>query len=174
MEINLFDGLELCSEKHFTPNETIETIFRDISFNDDDIILEPTAGRELRMFNQIPCDDKDFYEIDFGKCFLTSNITKRYTKVITNPPYRTNHIDRTKGSNIAIKVIEKSFEVCDDEVWMLLNNQMLNSLTVRRLKKYRDNYDFNIVFIRVLEIPCFYGRYYWICFKKGGKSILHF
>jgi len=51
---------------------------------------------------------------------------------------------------------------------------MLNSLTVRRLKKYRDNYDFNIIFIRVLEIPCFYGRYYWICFKKGGKSILHF
>jgi len=49
------------------------------------------SGRQPRMFNQISCDNKDFYEIDFGLDFLTSNITKRYTKVITNPPYRTNN-----------------------------------------------------------------------------------
>ena len=170
MELNLFEGFKICPETHYTPMETIETIFRDISFNND-ICLEPCAGRELRMFNQIPCEDKDFYEIDFGLDFLTSNITKRYTKVITNPPYRSNHIDNMK--NISIKVIEKCFEVCDDECWFLLNNQMMNSLTPVRLSKYRDK-GFVVVFIRVLNIPCWYGRYYWICFKKNGVSILHF
>ena len=173
MELKLFEGLEQCSENHYTPFETIETIFKDISFNDTDIVLEPTAGRELRMYNAIPCQNKDYFEIDFGLDFLETNITKKYTKCITNPPYKTNHVDRKLGKNIAIKVIEKCFEVCDDEVWMLLNNQMLNSLTPIRLKKYKE-LGFSIVFMRILNIQKWYGRYFWVCFKKNGVSILQF
>ena len=48
-----------------------------------------------------------------------------------------------------------------------------NSLTKKRLEKYKE-LGFCIVFMRVLEIKCWYGRYYWVCFKKGGKSILTF
>ncbi len=172
MELNILEGLEPGSDTHYTPYETIEYIFKDISFQENDICLEPTAGRELRMFKNIPCENKDYFEIDFGLDFLETNITKRYTKAITNPPYRTNHMDRKLGKNIAIKVMEKCFEVCDDECWFLLNNQMLNSLTPLRLQKYKE-LGFVIVFIRILNIQRWYGRYYWVCFKKGGKSIIH-
>ena len=50
---------------------------------------------------------------------------------------------------------------------------MFNSMTPVRLNKFK-KLGFVIVFMRVLNIKCWYGRYYWICFKKGGKSILSF
>lgn len=173
MELKLIDGMIECPSIHFTPLETIEIIFKDISFNNNDIVLEPTAGRELRMYNAIPCMNKDYFEIDFGLDFLETPITKRYTKVITNPPYKSNHMDRKLGKNLTIKVIEKCFEVCDDECWFLLNNQMLNSLTPLRLHKYKE-LGFSVVFMRIINIKSWFGRYYWICFKKNGVSIFSF
>ena len=69
--------------------------------------------------------------------------------------------------------MEKCFELSDDECWFLLNNQMFNSITPVRLKKYKQ-LGFCICFIRILNISKWYGRYYWICFKKNSASILEF
>jgi hypothetical protein len=52
----------------------------------------------------------------------------------------------------------------------LLNNQMYNSMTPCRLHKYLKS-GWKIVFMRTLNIPCWYGRYYWICFKKGAWEL---
>jgi hypothetical protein len=166
------EELEPCPSSHYTPYETIDLLLKDITFNEGESTLEPTAGREMRIYNKIPFE-KDWCEIDLGRDFFTYDFgDKKFDKIITNPPYRSNH-KQGHRINIAIKTIEKSFELCKDECWFLLNNQMFNSLTKKRLEKYKE-LGFCIVFMRVLEIKCWYGRYYWVCFKKGGKSILTF
>ena len=50
---------------------------------------------------------------------------------------------------------------------------MLNSLTPVRLKKIKDA-GFGLTFMRVLNIPLWSGRYYWICFKRNADWIISF
>ena len=172
MELKIKEGFQQCPSSHYTPDETIDIIFKDINFKQDDCILEPTAG-DFSMYNKIPINNKFWAEIDYGVDFFNSFDDKRFTKIITNPPYKSNHIIKEERENLPIKVFERCFKLCDDECWFLLNNQMFNSLTPRRLSNY-SKLGFNVVFIRIINIPKWYGRYFWICFKKDGKSILHF
>jgi hypothetical protein len=160
-----------CPISHFTPTETVDIIIKDIHFKEDDICLEPCKG-DGRIYNRIPTK-KDWCEIDEGRDIFTYMFDVSFTKIITNPPYKTNHIEAKDRKNITVKVIERCFELCTDECWFLLNNQMLNSLTPIRLKKY-ELIGWILVFIRILNIPCWYGRYYFVCFKKGGKSIVSY
>ena len=173
MELKLKEGFDKCPDSHYTPEDTIDLIFKDINFREDDCVLEPCAGRDFSMYNKIPINNKFWCEIDYGVDFFNSFDDKRFTKIITNPPYKSNHIIKEERENLPIKVFERCFKLCDDECWFLLNNQMFNSLTPRRLSNY-SKLGFNVVFIRIINIPKWYGRYFWICFKKGGKSILHF
>ena len=50
---------------------------------------------------------------------------------------------------------------------------MLNSLTPVRLQKIKDA-GFGLTFMRVLNIPLWSGRYYWICFKRNADWIISF
>ena len=162
-----------CPSTHYTPKDITPILLEDISFNKDDITLEPCKGRTDNFYELIPYT-KDWCEIDLGRDLFEYDFGDTlFTKIITNPPYRTNHIEAKDRKNIAIKVIEKCFELCNDECWFLFNNQMFNSMTPVRLNKYK-KLGFEIVFMRILNIKCWYGRYYWVCFKKGGKSILSF
>ena len=162
-----------CPITHYTPRDIAEQLLKDIHFNENDITLEPCKGLHNNFYDFIPYE-KDWCEIDEGRDIFSYNFgNKRFTKIITNPPYLSNEIHKEDRKNIAIKVIEKCFELCDDECWFLLNNQMFNSITPARLRKYQQK-GFSIVFMRILNISCWYGRYYWICFKKNSKSIIYF
>ena len=162
-----------CPDTHYTPIDIVENILNDIKFIATDNTLEPCKGRTNNFYNLIPYN-KDWCEIDEGRDIFTYDFNNViFTKIITNPPYRTNHIDAKDRQNIAIKVIEKCFELCSDECWFLLNNQMMNSLTPVRLTKYK-NINWEVNFIRILNIKKWYGRYYWVCFKKHATGILHF
>lgn len=152
----------------FTPVDIAKELLKDVTFISGELTLEPCAGHENRIYNLLP-EPKE-------RCELTDNIdffqyTGRPHKILTNPPYHSQD-----KKNICVSIIEKCLEVCTDEVWLLLNNQMFNSLTPCRLHKYLKA-GWKIVFLRILNIPCWYGRYFWICFKKGewpmqdGKSI---
>lgn len=142
----------------FTPVEVAIELLKDITFNPNELTLEPCAGREMRIYNLIP-GEKDWCEIELGKDFF--QYTGSPHKIITNPPFHSSD-----KKNICISVLEHCLKVATDEVWLLLNNQIFNSMTPCRLHKYL-NMGFKMVFIRVLNIPCWYGRYYFICFKKG-------
>jgi hypothetical protein len=147
---------------HYTPIETVQEILKDITFVSSDFTLEPCKGRENRIYNNIP-GKKDWCEIEEGRDFF--QYTGSPTKVITNPPFH----DQNK-KNICVSIIEHCLKVATDEVWLLLNNQMFNSLTPCRLHKYLKQ-GWRMNFIRILNIPCWYGRYFWICFKKGDWAI---
>ena len=148
-----------CPDSDYTPISTLQQLLQDISFVSSDLTLEPCKGRENRFYDLIP-GKKDWCEIEEGRDFF--QYTGSPTKVITNPPYKSNDMKE----NLSIKIIEHSLKVATDECWFLLNNQMFNSLTPCRLHKYL-KMGWKVVFIRILNIPCWYGRYFWICFKKG-------
>jgi hypothetical protein len=165
--------LSKCPITHYTPIVIAEQLLQDIQFNDNDITLEPCKGLGNSFYDLIPYE-KDWCEIDQDRDLFAWDFgDKLFTKVITNPPYLSNETNKEDRKNIAIKVIEKCFDLSTDECWFLLNNQMFNSITPARLRKYYKK-GFSLVFMRILNIPCWYGRYYWICFKKNSKSIVSF
>lgn len=153
----------LCPETHYTPIPTVEELLKDITFVSDDLTLEPCAGRDNRFYNLIT-GNKERCEIEDGLDFF--QYTGSPTKIITNPPYKSNDMKE----NLSVKVIEHSLKVCSGECWFLLNNQMFNSLTPCRLHKYLKA-GWKMTFVRILNIPCWYGRYFWICFKKGHWEV---
>ena len=134
MELKIKEGFEKCPSSHYTPEDIIDTIFKDITFRENDCVLEPCAGIEFRMYNKIPINNKFWCEIDFGVDLFNSFDDKRFTKIITNPPYKSNHIDK-EDREIEIKRIEK--EKKEDSFGVLQNvnpiaskeNESLNSLS---------------------------------------------
>ena len=153
-----------CPDAHYTPKDIVPLLLKDISFNKYDITLEPCKGRTDNFYELIPYE-KDWCEIDLGRDLFQYDFgDKRFTKCITNPPYKSNEIDPKERKNLTIKVIEKCFELCNDECWFLFNNHMFNSMTPVRLNKYK-KLGFEIVFMRILNIKCWYGRYYWVIRK---------
>lgn len=142
----------------YTPTEVVIELLKDVTFVSGDLTLEPCAGRDNRFYNLIP-GDKERCEIEEGLDFF--QYTGSPTKIITNPPFH----DQNK-KNICVSVIEHCLKVATQEVWLLLNCQMFNSMTPCRLHKYL-KMGWKIDYIRILNIPCWYGRYFFLRFKKG-------
>ena len=147
----------------YTPIEVVKELLKDITFVSGELTLEPCAGKFNHIYNLLP-EPKARCEIeDEGGDFF--QYTGSPHKIITNPPFHSQD-----KKNISISIIEHCFKVCLDEVWILINHQIFNSLTPCRLHKYL-KMGFKINFIRILNIPCWYGRYYFICFKKGDWTL---
>ena len=172
-----------CPEFHFTPREVCEELMKDIKITSNDSILEPCKGRsvgeegDLYGFWEIIKTKPgvhEWCEIDEGRDLFTWDFGgEKFTKVIVNPPYRTNHKLAVNRKNICMEFIFKCLDLCSDEAWFLLNLNMLNSLTPIRLEKIK-NKGFVMNFMRVLNIKRWRNRYYWICFSKNKKSIIFF
>ena len=163
-----------CPEFHYTPDNIVIELLKDIKFKNNDKLLEPCKGRNTNGFYKYLINNKydvDYCEIDEGRDFFKYDFKdKKYDKIIVNPPYKTNHKNENERKNIAWLFIFECFKHIKDngECWFLLNHKMFNSLTPLRLSKLNP---FNITFLRILNIKCWYGRYYWICFKKEPSNI---
>ena len=155
-----------CASFHYTPLEICKKLLLDLDFKEDEETLEPCIGRDKNFYNLIPYK-KDWGEIEEGRDIFTYEFNRTFNKIILNPPYKDNETKK----NIGMLFIFKCLELCSDECWCLCNNAMFNSLTPIRLNKIKDM-GFGISFMRILNINIWYGRYYWICFKKDCDSIL--
>jgi hypothetical protein len=154
---------------NYTPRGVAIDLLNDINFNENDIVLEPFRGGGA-FYNNFPENVmKNWSEITDGRDFFTYEFPCRFTKIITNPPYK----DIVTGKNIMIKCLEKMFEICDDEVWSLFNQSAFGSMTPKRLSGWRDK-GFEIHHIRIIQVKKWYGRYYWVCFKKKNNGIIKF
>jgi hypothetical protein len=163
--------LTKCDTFHFTPIEIAKELMKDIQFKGDDCTLEPCRGDDA-FYDLIPFE-KDWCEIDKGRDLFKYKFDRKFTKIITNPPYITNHKKDKDRKNIFVKFIFKCLELCNGECWFLLNHAMWNSFTPRRLKIIKEM-GFNLCFMRVLNIKKWWGRYYWICFSKNKTSMIKF
>ena len=164
--------MDKCPSFHYTPIEICKELLKDIDFKENEETLEPCIGRDKNFYNLIPYK-KDWGEIELGRDIFNYDYKRKFNKCIVNPPYRSNDSNIKNRKNIAIDFIFKCLELCSDECWFLLNSKMLNSLTPLRLNKIKDM-GFGLVFMRILNIKEWYGRYYWICFKKNRDSIIKF
>ncbi len=162
-----------CTDFHYTPVEVCEDLLENVIFNEGEETLEPCIGRNKNFYNLIP-EPKEWGEIELGRDIFTYDYGRKFSKVIVNPPYKSNDEDPKERKNIAYKFIIRCLELCSDECWCLLNNAMLNSLTPIRLKDIVENHKFGIVYMRVININKWYGRYYWICLKKNANNILNY
>jgi hypothetical protein len=166
--------LPACPKLHYTHPLVVASLFKDITWSNEDYVLEPCYGSG-NMYDLIPVERKEWAEIEKGRNFFTQPFKdKQFTKVVLNPPYSSNHIKGDPRRKIlTYPFIFKALEVCSDEVWVLLNNNMLNSLTPNRLQKIKDA-GYGLTFMRILNIPLWSGRYYWLCFKRGADWLISF
>jgi len=162
-------------EFHYTPIDICKKLLEDINFVEGDTTLEPCKGRGLGNFYQLIPYEKDWAEVDENppRDIFTYDFGRLFSKLILNPPYKCNAELKKDRKNITIKFVFRCLELCSDECWVLLNLQMLNSLTPIRLKKIEEM-GFGIVFMRIINIPKWFGRYYWICFKKDSPSMIKY
>ena len=161
-----------CPPSHFTPKNIAKELLKDIDFNKNDFTLEPCRATG-NFYNLIPYS-KDWCEIDEGRDFFTYDFGDiKFSKIIVNPPYRSNHKKLEDRKNILWDFIFRCFDLCNDECWILLSIKQLNGLTPKRLKNINE-LGFNVCFIRILNIKEWYGRYYWLCFSKNKPSIIIF
>ena len=160
-----------CPPFHYTPREVAKELLKDVEFKGDDITLEPCKG-DGAFYDIIPFE-KDWCEIDQGRDIFVYPFDRKFTKVIVNPPYKSNHQNVSDRKNICMKFIFRCFELCSEECWFLVNLKMWNSFTPVRLRKIRDM-GFNLCFMRVLNIHKWWGRYYWICFSKHKTSMIKY
>ena len=161
-----------CPKLHYTPNEVAIELLKDIDFKENDITLEPCKASGS-FYNNIPYE-KDWCEIEQGRDLFKYDFgDKRFTKCITNPPYRSNENNVKDRKNILWDFIAKCFEVTDEECWFLLSYRHLNTFTPKRLRMLKEM-GFNLCFMRILNIKIWSGRYYWICFSKNKEAIVNF
>jgi len=75
------------------------------------------------------------------------------------------------GKNTFIPALERSMNISTKTIAMLLNHKMLNSLTPIRLEEYKQK-GWVITAIHIVNVKKWYGRYWFVIFKKNGKSII--
>ena len=86
-------------------------------------VLDPFRGKGAFYDNFPSFVEKDWCELDEGKDFFSYN--ERVDWIISNPPY-----------SIFNEVLEHSFELCDDIVYLIPINKLTSSFT--RIKKLKD------------------------------------
>jgi len=149
-----------------TPKELakklVEIIMYDYTLGDR--FYEPFRG-DGAFYNAMP-EPKDWAEINMGRDFFTYLPFNGHCEyIITNPPFRIN------GKNSFILSLERSFEIATKAIGLLINHTMMNSLTPIRLEKYKQN-GWVITMLHIVNIKKWYGRYWFVVFKKDGNSII--
>ncbi len=150
-----------------TPRDIAKTLFELVPKEEGDVWYEPFKG-EGAFYDLMP-EPKFYSEINEGLDMFEN--TQRCDRVVTNPPFAIV-IDRKK-QNGTIATLEKCFEVTNKSVSYLINLKCLNALTPVRLKRYSDA-GWNITRLHIINIPLWFGRYYFITFEKGKPSIITF
>lgn len=156
-------------ELMFTPEETaqkiMEWVLPQIPINDT--VLESFKGSGI-FYDKIP-NEKYYCEIDDGIDFF--DYTKKVDWAVSNPPFRVLY--NGEVMNAFIPIINRTMEICNKGFFYLINHKLWSSLTVKRLKEWKDD-GWVISAIKVIEIKKWYGRYYMVKFEKNAESLLMF
>jgi hypothetical protein len=132
-------------DKYYTKKETvqicIELIKKNLNINDNDLIIEPSAGNgsfieEIKsltcnyLFYDLEPDNEEIQKQDFLE-YDTTNIQTKYNNIhiIGNPPFG-------RQSSLAIKFIKKSCNFCDSVSFILPKSFKKESLK----KKFPQNF----------------------------------
>lgn len=105
-------------DRIYTPESLAKTLINKVPFSENDSWCDPCFGTGV-FYHNFPTNNKDYYEIDLGKNFLSC--MKRYDWVVTNIPF-------SKPKEFIFKMAE----CCNKGFGILC---LANSMTATRLKK---------------------------------------
>ena len=149
-----------------TPVDLCKRIIKAVSWTKGELVLEPGCG-EGGFYNNLPdCVRKDWCEIRKGRDFFAYDGPNPNT-IITNPPFR----DKSGGDNLVVSWLERCLNIAQDRVMVLLSHEMLNTITVARLRRYEE-WGWGGTRLFVCEQKKWRDRYYFIVWEKGKPSIL--
>ena len=152
--------------KFQTPEELCKRIIKAVPWTKGEFVLEPGRG-EGNFYRNLPVRvRKDWCEIREGRDFSKYDGPNPDT-IITNPPLR----DKSGGKNLVVDWLERCLKITRDRVMALLSNDMLNTLTVKRLREY-EQWGWGVSRLFVCETEKWANRYYFIVWEKGKPSIL--
>ena len=150
---------------HQSPESLCKDIINNITFNPDDIVLEPFAGED-GFYKNIPegitkhrCEIEDGLDFrDFDYEGIKPNI------IITNPPFR---LETDKGRKNAFYEIILYFAKIDSikKMYILCSDYCFGSLTPKRMLKLNEN-NLYINGITTISVKKWRGRYYLIEFGR--------
>jgi hypothetical protein len=149
---------------NYTPDEICEKMIEYLNLDPTKSYCEPFSGNH-NIFKLLP-ENKEYYEIQEDKDFFKCD--KKYDIIITNPPYKDFE---TNKKNIVVDCFNKCFEVADEKCIFLINNNMFNSFTPKRLSNWK-SMGWCITDMCVINIPKWYGRYYIITFEKDAEPLV--
>lgn len=150
---------------HYTPVELAKKLITRVQLEDGDTLLEPFKGNGAFYDNFPAGHNKDWYEIDDGKDFFTC--ADMFDVIITNPPFR---IETDNGrKNAFVPCLEKAFSVSRKKVCMLFNHKCFNSMTPKRLHKWR-GMGWSVTDVHICNVKKWFGRYYFVVFEKGAPN----
>ena len=152
----------------FTPLDISKDIISNLSIKKTDTVLEPFKGAGS-FYNQLPNCKKFYCEKDENINFF--DWQDKVDWIVSNPPFKILVDD--KPTNGLVPIIEHSLKITNKGFGYLVNHNLFNALTVRRLNLWKAS-DFTITYIKVYEIKKWFGRYFFILFEKDKKSILNF
>jgi hypothetical protein len=147
-----------------TPKSLGKDLMALIDYTVGDRFYEPFRGNGT--FYDVMPEPKDWAEIKMGRDFFTYLPFNGHCEhIITNPPFRVD------GKNAFIPTLERSFGIATKTVAMLINHKLMNTFTPVRLERYKQM-GWVITKIHVVSIEKWFGRYWFVVFKKGGNSII--
>jgi hypothetical protein len=143
---------------HYTNKEMVKELLSITPILYTDSILDAGSGHNKVWYNTVNVVEKYECELDDGNDFFAWN--KKVDWVIGNPPFDNGWLFLDKASTIA-----------DKGIGFLGNLSFLNSTTPRRLQILSDK-GFECNKIHIVSDARWFGRYYYMIFQRGVKSIL--
>ena len=143
---------------HYTKEKMVEDLIKQISFKNNDIVLDAGSGKNKVWINNVPdfCERLEC-EVEDGCDFLKWEGKADW--VIGNFPF-----------DIGWKFTEKAIEVAKKGIAVLGSIKFFNQFTPIRLQIMKDK-GFELQKIIVVNDKRWYGRYYFLIFEKK-KGIL--
>jgi len=150
---------------HQTPKELAEDLIKFITFEDGDVVLEPFRG-EGAFYDAFPCNViKEWTEIEDGRCYTSHKDTVDWC--LSNPPYRLE--TGTKRVNSFWIILDHFSDKVRKGMAFLINEKCFSGLTPRRIK-ILNNKNLYLHKIVTCSVKKWYGRYYFLLFKKEKCS----
>ena len=147
-----------------TPKELANKLVEFVDYSNGDRFYEPFRG-DGAFYDVLP-EPKDWAEITLGRDFFSYLPFDGHCEhIITNPPFKVD------GKNAFIPILERSMNIANKTVAMLINHRLMNTLTPVRLEKYKQS-GWVITKIHIVSVKKWFGRYWFVMFKKNGNSII--
>jgi len=145
-------------KKHYTPEEIVKECLDKLNLENESV-LDVGAGQNMIWYNNLICKEKDWVEIEKGKDFF--EYEKKVDWCIGNPPYKD-----------LWKYISKSMDISNKGISFLVAVDFWNRLTQKRLNEMKAK-GWILSNIYVLEVKLWFGRYFFVTFKKGDNNFLN-